>query len=109
MQMKRTVEANYASITMRYGGTVIVLFVLFHLADLTWGVQALSPDFDRHDPYMNVISSFQSPIVVLFYLLALVALGFHLYHGNWSLIQTLGFLNRKYDRLVRSSVCCWRW
>ncbi len=46
-EVKRTVAANYASITMRYGGTVILLFILFHLADLTWGVQALSPDFDR--------------------------------------------------------------
>lgn len=100
-QMKRTVEANYASITMRWGGAVIALFILFHLADLTWGVEALSPDFDRHTPYLNVISSFQSPIVVIAYLIALVALGFHLYHGIWSLMQTLGFLNRKYDKLVR--------
>lgn len=100
-EKKRTVEASYASVTMRYGGTMIALFVLFHLADLTWGVEALSPGFDRHDPYANVISTFQSPIAVFFYLLALVALGFHLYHGNWSLLQTLGFLNRKYDRIVR--------
>lgn len=100
-QMKRTVEANYASITMRWGGAVIALFILFHLADLTWGVETLSPDFDRHTPYLNVISSFQSPIVVIAYLIALVALGFHLYHGIWSLMQTLGFLNRKYDKLVR--------
>ena len=100
-EVKRTVAANYASITMRYGGTVILLFILFHLADLTWGVEALSPDFDRLDPYMNVISSFQNPLVVLFYLLALTALGFHLYHGTWSMLQTLGILSQKYDKVVR--------
>ena len=100
-EVKRTVAANYASITMRYGGTVILLFILFHLADLTWGVQALSPDFDRSSPYLNVISSFQNPLVVLVYLIALAALGFHLYHGNWSLVQTLGILNQKYDKAVR--------
>ncbi len=100
-QVKRAVAADYASITMRYGGTVILLFVLFHLADLTWGVQALSPDFDRLNPYMNVISTFQNPLVVLLYLIALVALGFHLYHGNWSLVQTLGILSQKYDKPVR--------
>jgi len=100
-EVKRTVAANYASITMRYGGTVILLFVLFHLADLTWGVNALSPDFDRLNPYLNVISSFQNPFVVLFYLLALTALGFHLYHGTWSLLQTLGILSQKYDKPVR--------
>jgi succinate dehydrogenase / fumarate reductase cytochrome b subunit len=100
-EVKRTVAANYASITMRYGGTVILLFVLFHLADLTWGVEALSPDFDRLNPYLNVISSFQNPFVVLFYLLALTALGFHLYHGTWSMLQTLGILSQKYDTFVR--------
>ena len=100
-EMKRSVEATYASITMRYGGTAIGLFILFHLADLTWGVEAFSPGFDRHDPYANVISTFQSPVMVILYLIALVALGFHLYHGNWSLVQTLGFMNRKYDKPVR--------
>jgi succinate dehydrogenase / fumarate reductase cytochrome b subunit len=99
--VKRTVQADYAAVTMRWGGLVIVLFLLFHLADLTWGVSAVSPGFDRSDPYANVVSTFQSLPVVFFYLLALAALGMHLYHGTWSMFQTLGFLNQRYDPAVR--------
>jgi succinate dehydrogenase / fumarate reductase cytochrome b subunit len=100
--VKRTVQADYASITMRYGGTMLLLFILFHLADLTWGVAALSPDFVKADPYANVVSTFQSLPVIGFYLLALIALGFHLYHGTWSLFQTLGLLNSRMDKYVRT-------
>lgn len=99
--VKRTVQADYAAVTMRWGGLVVFLFILFHLADLTWGVNAVSPDFDRSDPYANVVSTFQSLPVVIFYLLALAALGMHLYHGTWSMFQTLGFLNQRYDMAVR--------
>ncbi|MCB0047164.1 MAG: succinate dehydrogenase cytochrome b subunit [Caldilineaceae bacterium] len=98
-QMKRTVQANYAATTIRYGGVVILLFILFHLAQLTWGV--VDSTFDRTNPYGNVVHAFQNPFVAIFYLIALFALGLHLYHGAWSMFQTLGFLNRKYDPFVR--------
>ncbi len=97
----RRMEADYAAITMRYGGTMIALFLLYHLADLTWGVAAVSPDFIKHDAYANVLASFQSAPVVGFYMVALVALGLHLYHGTWSLFQTLGLLDRRTDLWVR--------
>lgn len=100
-EMQRIVQANYASRTIRWGGLVIFFFILFHLAQLTWGSTNLPGGFDRHDPYANVIAAFQSPIVILFYLLALVALAFHLYHGTWSMLQTLGILSSKWDRPVR--------
>ncbi len=100
-EMQRTVQANYASITIRYGGVVIFLFVLFHLMHLTWGVSGVNSAFVPGDPYQNVISGFQSIPTVIVYLLALVALGLHLYHGTWSMFQTLGFNNRNYDRPVR--------
>ncbi len=99
-EMKRTVQANYAAKTIRYGGIVLLLFILFHLAQLTWGVVDAG-NFVREDPYSNVVHSFQSLPVTIFYLVALVALGFHLYHGTWSMFQTLGLLNRKYDPYVR--------
>lgn len=95
------VQADYASVTMRYGGTVLFLFLLFHLAHFTWGVQGIHNDFVAGDPYHNVISGFQFWPATVLYLLALVALGFHLYHGTWSMFQTLGMLNRKVDRPVR--------
>lgn len=97
----RVVQADYASRTMRYGGIVIVLFLLFHLAQLTWGVRAVSEAFVPGEPYQNMIAVFQSPVVVALYLVALAALGFHLYHGAWSMFQTLGLNSQPYDRLIR--------
>ena len=101
-QMQRTVKANYAAKTIRYGGIVILLFVIYHLMHFTLGTPGIHSDFVPGNPYHNVISGFQSPINVAVYLLALCALGLHLYHGTWSMMQTLGFLNRRYDRAVRT-------
>lgn len=97
---RRVVQANYASLTMRWGGVLLVFFILFHLAQLTWGVQALNPDFTRSDPYANVVNAFSFWPTVVLYLMALVALGFHLFHGTWSMFQTLGWNSRDYDGLI---------
>lgn len=96
--VKRVVQANYASRFMRIGGVVIILFVLFHLAQYTWGWVT---QFDRADPYRNVVVGFSNPIIVLFYLLALASLGLHLFHGVWSMFQTLGFNSRRFDGFFR--------
>jgi succinate dehydrogenase / fumarate reductase cytochrome b subunit len=96
--VKRVVQANYASRFMRIGGVVIILFVIFHLAHYTWGW--ITP-FDRSDPYTNVIIGFSNPAIVLFYLLALAALGLHLFHGVWSMFQTLGLNSRRFDGFLR--------
>jgi succinate dehydrogenase / fumarate reductase cytochrome b subunit len=98
---RRVVQANYASITMRYGGVVIVLFVLYHLAHLTWGINGVHSDYVRGDAYHNLIVGFSSLPVVIAYLVALVALGFHLYHGAWSMFQTLGLNDGNWDRALR--------
>ncbi|GIV72463.1 MULTISPECIES: succinate dehydrogenase cytochrome b subunit [Caldilinea] len=96
--VKRVVQANYASRFMRIGGVVIILFILFHLAHYTWGW--VTP-FDRHDPYTNVIVGFSNPVIVLFYLAALAALSLHLFHGVWSMFQTLGLNSRRFDGFFR--------
>jgi succinate dehydrogenase / fumarate reductase cytochrome b subunit len=100
--VRKRVQADYASVTMKYGGVAIFLFLLFHLAQLTWGVRAVHSDFVLGDPYHNVVAAFQSVPVTLLYLVALVALGFHLYHGTWSLLQTLGWLDQRWDRPIRA-------
>jgi len=99
--MRETVQATFASQTMRYGGVMIFFFILYHLAHFTWGVPGIHNEFVRADPYANVVIGFQSIPVVLFYLLGVVALGFHLYHGTWSMFQTLGLNNRTYTRIIR--------
>ncbi|MFN2201309.1 MAG: succinate dehydrogenase cytochrome b subunit [Caldilineaceae bacterium] len=98
---RRVVRADYAGRTMRYGGVVILLFLIFHLAQLTWGVKATNSAFVTGDPYHNLVAVFQSPIVTGFYLVALFALGFHLYHGAWSMFQTLGLNSHEYDGVIR--------
>ncbi len=81
--------STYASRTMRWGGILILLFVIYHLLHLTVG--SVHPDFEPGKVYSNVVLGFQQPLVSAFYILANIALGFHLYHGLWSLFQSLGF------------------
>ncbi len=92
---------SYASRTMRWGGVLILLFVVYHILHLTTG-QA-HPDFVPGDVYRNFIVGFSNPLVVGFYVVAQVALGLHLYHGVWSMTQTLGASHPKYDRWRRST------
>lgn len=92
-------RATWASRTMRAGGAIILLFIVIHLANLTWGF--LHPSFVAGDVYHNVVALFQLWYVTLFYIVAMLAVGFHLYHGAWSLFQTLGFRTRGNDRLIR--------
>jgi len=83
------VAANFASRTMRWTGVIVALFVIFHLLDLTWGTA--NPDFHSGDPYANVIASFQRVPVAIVYVIANLALALHLYHGAWSLFQSMGW------------------
>lgn len=93
------VAADFASRTMRWTGIIILLFVIFHLMDLTWGTA--NPAFERGDVYGNVIASFQRVPVSIIYIVANLALGLHLYHGAWSLFQSLGWNNRRFNHWRR--------
>lgn len=95
----RPVQQSFASRTMRWGGVILLLFVIYHLLHFTIG--AVHPTFVRGDAYRNVISGFQVWWVTIFYIAAMVALGFHLYHGFWSMFQTLGLNNAAYTALLR--------
>ncbi|RKQ90700.1 succinate dehydrogenase / fumarate reductase cytochrome b subunit [Solirubrobacter pauli] len=83
------VAADFASRTMRWTGIIVVLFVIWHLLDLTWGTT--NPDFVSGDVYHNVIASFERIPVAIAYVIANLALGVHLYHGAWSLFQSMGW------------------
>jgi succinate dehydrogenase / fumarate reductase cytochrome b subunit len=89
------VAANFASRTMRWTGVIVLLFLAWHLADLTWGW--VNPDFVYGDVYHNVVESFERVPVAIFYILANLALGLHLYHGGWSIFQSLGFNNPRFN------------
>jgi succinate dehydrogenase / fumarate reductase, cytochrome b subunit len=92
--------ATAASRSMRLTAVVILLFIVFHLADLTWG--SANPDFQRGDMYRNVIASFQRPAVAGIYIVANLALGLHLLHGAWSMFQSLGVNNPKWNSWRRA-------
>lgn len=93
------IAANFASRTMRWTGIIVFGFIVYHLADFTWG--AANPGFVRGDVYRNVVASFSQWPVALAYIGANLALGVHLYHGAWSLFQSLGVSNRRFDHWRR--------
>lgn len=81
-------QRSYASFTMRWGGLTILLFVIFHLLNLT--TNDIHPGGASPSPYDRVINSFGVWWVVLAYTIAMLAIGFHLWHGAWSAFTTLG-------------------
>ena len=73
---------------MRWGGVIIALFVIWHILDLTTGT--VNPRGGDESAYVKLVASFDRPVVAIFYILAVVALGLHIRHGLWSAIQTFG-------------------
>lgn len=88
-------HTTYASRTMRWGGVILLLFIIYHLLDLTVGT--VNPNFQEGRPYENLVASFSLWYVALFYIVANVALGLHLYHGVWSLFQSLGWNHPRFN------------
>lgn len=101
---QKTLQATMASLYIRVGGVILLLFIIFHLAHFTWGIPGIHPDFTYGEVYNNVVIGFQSYFYLpaIFYLIAMAALGFHIYHGAWSMFQTLGFNNRTYTSALRT-------
>ncbi len=90
--------ANYASRTMRWSGVLVLLYVFWHLADFTWGFTPFAPaDWEYGEIYANFVASFSRVPVAVLYIVANLALGFHLFHGAWSLFQSLGANNPRFN------------
>ena len=89
--VKKAAVATLSSRTMRWGGTALLLFIVFHLLHLT--THTINPGGDPESPYQRMVNSFAAENwwVTLIYLLAMVALGLHLRHGTYSAAQTLGW------------------
>jgi succinate dehydrogenase / fumarate reductase cytochrome b subunit len=100
--LKKNVQADYAAVTMRWGGLTIFLFLIYHLMHFTWGVPVAPGGFVRGDAYRNMVVGFQFWPATLFYLLAVIALGLHLYHGGWSMFQTLGLTDENTTKPLRA-------
>ncbi len=93
-------DSTYASRTMAWSGPLLAAFLLYHLAHFTTG-QA-HPEFVPGDVYRNMVVGFQNPFVSAFYVLAMLALGLHMYHGFWSMLQTLGLSQPRWNRVRRA-------
>jgi succinate dehydrogenase / fumarate reductase, cytochrome b subunit len=91
--------ANFASRTMRWTGIIVVLFLAWHLADLTWGWA--NPDFVKGAVYRNLDTSLSRLPVAILYIVANIALGIHLFHGTWSLFQSMGWSNPRFNKWRR--------
>ena len=94
---RRWEESNYASRTMVWSGPILFFFIVFHILHLTTGT--VHPQFVEGDAYHNFVTGFQNLPVSIFYIVAMLALGYHLYHGVWSMLQTLGLAHARYNPL----------
>ena len=105
-QSRRDYEvANFASRTMRWSGMIVLSFLIWHILDLTIGVtNTIGTDgtFVKAEVYENVVRSFQRWPVAVFYILANLMLGTHLFHGAWSIFQSLGWNNPRFNAWRRS-------
>ncbi|MEM1031826.1 MAG: succinate dehydrogenase cytochrome b subunit [Myxococcota bacterium] len=109
-KMKKSIASTYASKTMKLSGPLILAYIIYHLAHFTFGVTAglgyehLPRDAEGlPDVYYNVVQSFQIPWLVALYAIAQVLLGLHLYHGAWSVLQSLGINHRRYNLQMRGA------
>lgn len=89
--------STYASRTMRWSGPIVFLFIVYHLLHFTVGI--VHPAFEEGEVYGNVIVGFSFWPVAVAYVIAILALGLHLRHGAWSMLQTLGASHPQWDRL----------
>ena len=87
--------ASFASRSMRYTGLIVLAFIAWHLADLTWGW--VNPDFVHGAVYRNLDASLSRIPVAILYVVANIALGIHLFHGTWSLFQSMGANNPRFN------------
>jgi len=97
-RLEKWKESTYASRTMRWGGVILLLFVIYHLLHFTTGT--LHQSFIEGDVYHNFVAGFRNVWVSAFYIFAMLALGLHLRHGLWSMCQTLGVSHPRYIRMA---------
>ncbi len=96
---REDVETSYAARTMIISGPLILLYAIYHLMMFTF--LTTGPGYSRTDVYANLVAAFSVPMISVVYMLAMVVLGFHLYHGLWSMFHSVGISGRRYRR--------WRW
>jgi succinate dehydrogenase / fumarate reductase, cytochrome b subunit len=101
-RVKKNIATSYAGATMKYSGPALLLYILFHLAHFTMpGLSLGDHQFSPVDVYGNFVAGFSIWWVALLYITANLLLGMHLYHGAFSLLQSLGLNHPRYNTRVR--------
>ena len=90
-------ESTFASRSMRFTGPLLLVFIVYHILHMTIG--SVHPQFVEGRVYHNLITGLQVTWVALFYIVAMIALGFHVWHGVWSMLQTLGASHPRWNPL----------
>ena len=98
---KANLHSTYASRTMMWSGPIILAFVIYHLLNFTFGTVHPGGPFDVHNVYNNVVTGFQFWPSSVFYIIAMIMLCYHLYHGLWSMFQSLGFSHPVYTPWIQ--------
>ena len=103
-ETRKNVETSWGALTMRWGGVLLAIFIVFHLFHFTAGMVGFEPgQFEHLMVYQNVVAGFQNVPIALFYIVAMCALCLHLDHGIWSMLQTLGWVNLDNTRTLRTA------
>jgi succinate dehydrogenase cytochrome b subunit len=96
---KKEIETTYAARTMIWSGPLLLAYVIYHLMMFTF--LTTGPGYSDTDVYRNVVMAFDVPAISAVYIVAMILLGMHLWHGAWSMLQTLGLPDSRRDLLRR--------
>lgn len=102
---KRDVPASYAARTMMWSGPIIAAFVVFHVLHLTVGTVMPLREVGINEPDVryNIVTGFQNPLIAVVYIVAMGLLCMHLYHGLWSLCQSLGWISPRHNDKIKTA------
>lgn len=100
---RKNTASSYASRTMYWSGPILLAFIIYHILHLTAGYVHPGSTFTEGDVYRNLVSGFQVWYVSLWYIFAMVLLGFHIRHGAWSMFQSLGLNHPRHTPILRKA------
>jgi succinate dehydrogenase / fumarate reductase cytochrome b subunit len=106
---KRNVSSSYASRTMYWSGPILLVFVVYHLLNLTAGVSHPGGKFIDADVYHNVVTGFQVWYISASYIFSMILLGFHLRHGFWSMFQSVGINHPRHTPILKKTALALAW
>lgn len=101
--VKKSIANTYAARTMRLGGTYLFIFIIFHILHFTTLHIQLGGNYANTTPYVRMVMSFQVWYVYVIYLLALIFLSLHVWHGIASAMQTLGASRKNTQTIIRGA------